>query len=420
MVQMDNDYQVSTENENQVEVPAGKREQQINEIRRNGKGKAFLSSLTAGVIGSALTLGVVSYTDSFSAEKAANNETAASNEIATNSDSIQTTQVSNGNASIADIVEKASQAIVGIVNIQQQRNYFSNSSQSVESGTGSGIIFRKEGDRAYIVTNNHVIEGANEVEVSLHNGEKTSAKLVGADALTDLAVLEIDAEHVTTVVDFGDSSTLRPGDQVLAIGNPLGLDLSRTVTQGIVSAVDRSITVSTSAGEWDLNVIQTDAAINPGNSGGALINTKGEVIGINSLKISENGVEGLGFAIPSNDFIPIVNEIIENGEVVRPYLGVSLASIEEIPRMYIQDLPEDITAGAVVVNIDPESSAARAGIKVQDVIVSINGEKVENSNDLRKYLYTKLDVGDEVELGIYRDGEPTAVTLTLTSDQQGI
>nr|WP_243298761.1 trypsin-like peptidase domain-containing protein [Bacillus litorisediminis] len=393
----------------------------MKETKRKPKSRAFLSSLTAGVIGSALTLGVVSYTDSFSDQEASNKDTSvSSNEMAADTASITPTQVSNEAGSIADIVEKASQAVVGIVNIQQQRNYFSNSSQNVETGTGSGIIFRKDEDRAYIVTNNHVIEGANEVEVSLHNGEKTAAKLVGADALTDLAVLEIDAENVTSVVDFGDSSALRPGDQVLAIGNPLGLDLSRTVTQGIVSAVDRAITVSTSAGDWEFNVIQTDAAINPGNSGGALINTKGEVIGINSLKISENGVEGLGFAIPSNDFIPIVNEIIENGKVVRPYIGVGLASLEEIPRMYIQDLPEDITAGAVVTNLDPNSAAKKAGIEVQDVIVSINGEEVQNSIALRKYLYTKLDVGDEVELGIYRDGELITVKLTLSSNQQGL
>ncbi|WP_390847385.1 S1C family serine protease [Bacillus litorisediminis] len=419
MVHMDDDSQVTSDH--QIEEPTGNREQPMKETKRKPKSRAFLSSLTAGVIGSALTLGVVSYTDSFSDQEASNKDTSvSSNEMAADTASITPTQVSNEAGSIADIVEKASQAVVGIVNIQQQRNYFSNSSQNVETGTGSGIIFRKDEDRAYIVTNNHVIEGANEVEVSLHNGEKTAAKLVGADALTDLAVLEIDAENVTSVVDFGDSSALRPGDQVLAIGNPLGLDLSRTVTQGIVSAVDRAITVSTSAGDWEFNVIQTDAAINPGNSGGALINTKGEVIGINSLKISENGVEGLGFAIPSNDFIPIVNEIIENGKVVRPYIGVGLASLEEIPRMYIQDLPEDITAGAVVTNLDPNSAAAKAGIEVQDVIVSINGEEVQNSIALRKYLYTKLDVGDEVELGIYRDGELITVKLTLSSNQQGL
>lgn len=173
---------------------------------------------------------------------------------------------------------------------------------------------------------------------------KTRAELIGADALTDLAVLRIDSKYAPSTLEFGDSNSIRPGDQVLAIGNPLGLDLSRTVTQGIVSAVNRKITVSTSAGEWDLNVIQTDAAINPGNSGGALINTQGQVIGINSLKISESGVEGLGFAIPSNDVVPIVNEIIEKGHVERPYIGVSLASLDEIPQYFCRTFLKALTA----------------------------------------------------------------------------
>ena len=132
-------------------------------------------------------------------------------------------------------------------------------------------------------------------------------------------------------MEFGDSSHLRAGDQVFAIGNPLGLDLSNTVTQGIVSAVDRTVSVPTSAGNWDLNVIQTDAAINPGNSGGALVNTSGQLMDMNSLKIAEAGVEGLGFAIPSNDLVPIINEIIKKGQVERPYIGVGLASLEQIP-----------------------------------------------------------------------------------------
>ena len=286
----------------------------------------------------------------------------------------------------------------------------------MESGSGSGIIFKKDDQYAYIVTNNHVIEGANTLEISLYNGEKTEAKLIGADALTDLAVVRIDAKYATDVINFGDSSTLRPGDQVWAIGNPLGLELSRTVTQGIVSAVERSITVNTSAGDWEFNVIQTDAAINPGNSGGALINSSGEVIGINSLKIADSGVEGLGFAIPSNDLIPIVNEIIEKGKVERPYLGVGLASLEEVPRMYLQDLPNEVSEGVMVTNIDSNSAAAEAGLKVQDVIVSIDGKKITNSTDLRKYLYTEVKIGDKVELEIYRDGKSQKVELTLTSN----
>jgi serine protease Do len=201
---------------------------------------------------------------------------------------------------------------------------------------------------------------------------------------------------------------------VLAIGNPLGLDLSRTVTQGIVSAVNRSITVSTSAGEWELNVIQTDAAINPGNSGGALINTKGQVVGINSLKISEAGVEGLGFAIPSNDFLPIVKEIIEKGQVQRPYIGVGLVNLEEIPQYYLKGLPDQVQHGAVITNVVPNSPAGKAGLQMKDVIVEINGKEVQGVSDFRKYLYTKIKIGDEVKLGIYRQGKFMTLNLTLT------
>ena len=223
--------------------------------------------------------------------------------------------------------------------------------------------------------------------------------------MTDIAVLKIDAKYATSSLDFGDSSTLRAGDTVLAIGNPLGLDLSNTVTQGIVSAVDRTVSVSTSAGKWDLNVIQTDAAINPGNSGGALVNTSGQLIGMNSLKIAEDGVEGLGFAIPSNDLVPIINEIIENGQVERPYIGVGLASLEQIPQMYLQNLPNSVEGGAIVTSIDPNSAAAKAGLQVQDVIVSINDTNVTSSDDLRKYLYTELEVGDKATFKIYRGSE---------------
>lgn len=389
--------------------------------KTKSKLKGFLSMVAAGVVGSVLTMTVIPQTDFFRdyyqpvAEGGGDVANAATegNEV-----NIVPTSTNNSSASVADIVDQTASAIVGIVNRQQQNNPFSRTSEVVESGSGSGVIFKKTNDVAYIVTNNHVIEGASEIEVSLHNGEKVTAQLIGADALTDLAVLKIDAKYADNVLSFGDSSTLRAGDQVLAIGNPLGLEFSRTVTQGIVSAVDRNIAVSTSAGEWELNVIQTDAAINPGNSGGALINSQGQVIGINSLKISESGVEGLGFAIPSNDVVPIVNEIIESGKISRPYMGVSLASLNEIPPAYYQNLPDDVTGGVMVTYVDPNSAAAEAEIKAQDIIVTINGQKVETANELRKYLYTKADVGDEVELGIYREGKLMKASITLSNNIQ--
>ena len=409
-----------------AEQSSGKRSKE-RPVSGNPKWKGFFSLLAAGVVGSALTFVAVPHTNLLDGqysklEQQVEELSSKVGDDSTSSNNItaQTTSAKNSDisSSIADMVETSSKAIVGIVNVQQQTtSQFSQStSTDVESGSGSGIIFKKDDKYAYIATNNHVIEGANSLEISLYNGDKTEGKLIGADALTDLAVVRIDAKYATDVIDFGDSSTLRPGDQVWAIGNPLGLDLSRTVTQGIVSAVDRSITVTTSAGDWEFNVIQTDAAINPGNSGGALINSAGEVVGINSLKISEDGVEGLGFAIPSNDLLPIVNEIIEDGEVERPYIGVGLASLEEVPQMYLQDLPDSVTKGVMVTNIDSNSAAAKAGLEVQDVIVSINGTELEGSSDLRKYLYTKVDIGDKVEMVVYHDGSKKTVELTLTSN----
>lgn len=388
--------------------------------KRNFKG--FASMVAAGVVGSVLTLTVLPYTDymeNFSSN--VDNQSVGTVKQNTNAEANTVTAQptsAKSSSSIADTVEQLSKTIVGIVNYQQQQSrgfYGSNSSQSVESGTGSGVIFQKNNDIAYIVTNNHVVEGATKLEVSLYNGEKVSAEIVGTDALTDLAVLKIDSKFVEATAQFGDSSTLRPGDQVYAIGNPLGLDFARTVTQGIVSAVNRSIAVTTSAGNWETNVIQTDAAINPGNSGGALINPEGLVIGINSLKIADSGVEGLGFAIPSNDFIPIVNQLIESGKVVRPYLGVGLADLTEVPQMYWENLPETVKEGVMITAVEPNSAAANGGLEAQDIIVSMNGTKIADSSELRKYLYSDVENGDDIKFEVYRAGKLTTVNVKLTN-----
>jgi serine protease Do len=411
---------------------------EINKPRKSGAVKVILTAVTAGVVGSVLTLTALPYTDYFKNYVKENNG-AVSQQVSTVSSAVKAvsskTTAASSSGSAADIVESVSKTIVGIVNYQQQQsnnssffgnyggfgNYGNNNgnssdsgSQSVETGSGSGVIFQKNGDSAYIVTNNHVVEGAAKLEISLYGGQKTTAEVVGTDALTDLAVLKIPAKYVTTTVEFGDSSTLRPGDQVLAIGNPLGLDLSRTVTEGIVSATNRSIAVSTSAGDWETNVIQTDAAINPGNSGGALINMAGQVVGINSLKISETGVEGLGFAIPSNDLIPIVNQLIKSGKVERPYLGVGLADLSEVPQMYWNNLPSTVTKGVMVTSVDSQSSAAKSGFQQKDVIVSMNGTEINTSTELRKFLYTKVSIGDTVKFGIYRNGKLMNISVKLT------
>lgn len=377
--------------------------------------KRFISTVGAGVLGSALTIGVVVNTDVLQPTVQQEKTAAVTDSSSSKTPNFMQTSA-NASNSLSDMVEYASKGIVGVSNFQTTGNRFAGSSELSEYGTGSGVIYKIDGDDAYIVTNNHVIEGAGKIEVTLHGGEKEVAELIGSDALTDLAVLKISGKHVDTALEFGDSDQLRAGDSVVAIGNPLSLDFSGTVTQGIISAPTRSIDVKTTAGNWEADVIQTDAAINPGNSGGALINTEGKVIGINSLKIAESGVEGIGFAIPSNDVVPLVEEITKNGKIERPYIGIGLADLADVPYMYVQHLPQEVNGGVMVTSIDPTSAAGKAGLKEQDVITAINGNAVNNGMELRKLLYSELSIGDKATFTVYSGKEKRTVELTLTSN----
>ncbi|MCR8848035.1 trypsin-like peptidase domain-containing protein [Rossellomorea sp. SC111] len=402
---------------NDTDVTPKEEVQRTQKQKKPFKGRGFLNTVGAGIIGSVLTLTVLPQTDYYQNIAQPRVEQSADNGQTNNSGNsgITPTSVStNAGGDVANIVEDASESIVGIVNYQSQSRM--GAAEATPAGTGSGVLFKKEGDSAFIITNNHVIEGASKIEVSLYDGEKTEGELIGADPLTDLAVVKIDGKYADNLLEVGDSSALRAGEQVIAIGNPLGLDLSRTVTQGIVSAVDRTIPVQTSEGESELNVIQTDAAINPGNSGGALLNSKGELVGINSAKISNSGVEGLGFAIPSKDFMPIVSEIIKTGKVERPYIGIGMKNLSDIPRSYLPNLPQSVESGVVVANIDPTSAAADAGIKEGDAITEMNGKSVGSVADLRRQLYGDLKVGDKIDLTVYRDGKKMTVSLKLTSN----
>lgn len=377
--------------------------------KEKGFGKRIATTIGAGLLGSVLTLGVV-FNTNLLPEATSNAKTPV--EQTTN---YPVQQTAANDLSLTDMIEKASSAIVGVVNYQNGGSPFMQEVESRESGTGSGVIYKVEDDYAYIITNNHVIEDAQKLEVSLENGEKVAAELVGQDALTDLAVLKIDAKHAEYALPFGDSDALRSGDSVVAIGNPLGLDFSGTVTKGIISAKNRSINVNTSAGEWALNVIQTDAAINPGNSGGALLNSAGEVIGINSLKIAKDGVEGIGFAIPSNDVIPLAEEMMKSGKIERPYLGVSMVDLDQISAQYTQFLPDNIDGGVIIANVDPNAAASQAGIQSEDIVTEINGTPIENAQALKRILYTELKIGDQAEFTIYRGTEKQTVSFTLSA-----
>src|SRR5699024_3188363 len=224
---------------------------------------------------------------------------------------------------LSEIVVNVSPAVVGVVNIQEQFNLWQQS-ESGEQGTGSGVIYIIEGDKAYIVTNHHVIQGANQVEISLGTEKTVEATLLGSDLYTDLAVIEMDASHADKSIELGNSENVKVGEPASAIGNPLGLNLAGSVTQGIISGTQRAIPQdfnNDGRADWQAEVIQTDAAINPGNSGGALLNLQGQLIGINSMKIAQSAVEGIGFAIPIDDAIPIINELEQSGEITRPFLG---------------------------------------------------------------------------------------------------
>ncbi|AZU64756.1 S1C family serine protease [Neobacillus mesonae] len=320
-------------------------------------------------------------------------------------------------------INKTADAVVGINNIQSTSFWTDNNNSDETAGTGSGVIYRKAGGKAFVVTNHHVVEGATRLEVSMSDGTKIPAKLLGSDIWTDLAVLEIDAAKIKKVAEFGDSDSLKVGEPVIAIGNPLGPTFSGSVTQGIISGLKRTIPVDINQDgivDWQSEVLQTDAAINPGNSGGALINMAGQVVGINSMKIAQNAVEGIGLSIPINSAKPIIRDLESFGSVKRPYMGVDLKSVDEIPAYYQQEalkLPRDVTHGVAIRQVVPGSPAAHAGLEELDVIVEMDGVKISDVIDLRKHLYQDKKIGEKMTIKFYRDGKLHETSLTLTGDR---
>lgn len=318
---------------------------------------------------------------------------------------------------VVKVAKAVGPAVVGITNYQpisnvyrygysysyRFRNSFPNS-QLVEAGTGSGFII--DAENGYIVTNYHVIENAHKITVSLSDGRSLEAKVIGKDARTDLAVLQISDRKNLTEVILGDSSVLEVGEYVVAIGNPGGNEFARSVTAGVISATNRTLTVSN--GVTLYNMLQTDAAINPGNSGGPLVNYYGEVIGINSAKYAENGFEGMGFAIPITDAIPIIEQLIENGAAKHPALMVSVSD-QYLPYAKQNNLP----LGAYIYAVDPDGPAGKAGIQKGDVITHVDNVRVENATALIREIY-KHNVGDKITLTFIRNGQTKTVKVTLT------
>ncbi|MBP2078643.1 S1C family serine protease [Oceanobacillus polygoni] len=321
---------------------------------------------------------------------------------------------------ITEVVEDVTPTVVGITNIQQQSDFFQQQ-EGIEAGTGSGVIYKNDDGTAFVVTNHHVIEGADTVEVVLYDDTHMEAEIVGSDIFSDLAVLRMDGTAVDKVIEIGTSESIKVGEPAIAIGNPLGLYLSSTVTQGVISGTERTIPQDFNQdgrADWQAEVIQTDAAINPGNSGGALINIYGQLIGINSMKINQAAVEGIGFAIPIDYALPIIEELENTGEVTRPYLGVEIYSLDEVPQTEWRDtlnLPSAVDGGVYVWNVEPLSPADQAGLERLDVITELDGNPIMNMIDLRKVLYQEKEIGDTIQMTYYRNGERIETSIELGS-----
>ena len=341
-----------------------------------------------------------------------------------NNTTITQTTVKNEN-STTQAVDKVKDSVVSIItySANSQNSLFGSGDSDTDTNTeqvsseGSGVIYKKDGKFAYLVTNTHVINGASKVDVRLADGTKVPGEIVGSDTFSDIAVVKISSEKVTTVAEFGDSSKLTVGETAIAIGSPLGSEYANTVTQGIVSSLDRNVSLKSEDGQAiSTKAIQTDTAINPGNSGGPLINIQGQVIGITSSKIATNGgtsVEGLGFAIPSNDAIKIIEQLENNGKVTRPALGIQMVNLSNLSTTDLQKLklPDSITSGVAVRSVQ-SNMPANGHLEKYDVITKVDGNPITSATELQNALYSH-SVGDKMTITYYRNGKEETTTIKL-------
>ena len=404
-----NNYESSQEIDN-VQIPVQ---------QKSDYGKLFLTVFAAFALGATSVFGAQAV---MGTGKALNSSVTATKE---DKDNEQIT---------VNAISKAKDAVVSIV------NYQSNSSNTLESilggnssksgndsgdlraaSSGSGVIYKKVGNTAYVVTNNHVVNGAKKLSVILSDGTNVNAEVVGTDVWTDLAVLKISGNNVTTTMDFADSDKIAVGETAFAIGSPLDVNLSNTVTKGIVSAVNRQIPMDVDGdgkNDWNQTVIQTDAAINPGNSGGALINSEGKLIGINESKIAKAtanvSAEGIGFGIPSNEVKLITEQLEQSGRVIRPALGVQLVSVNTVDSDTVKSqLNYEGKQGVVVRYVENGTPAAQAGLEKYDIITKLNGEEVKDVAAVRKYLFEKTKIGDTVKITYYRNGKEQTTNVVV-------
>ena len=382
------------------------------------KGVAFLIIILIGFLSGTLGSFVTLQLYQKQVSQAANNTT---NTV---------TQTSYENAT-TQAVNKVKDAVVSVItySANRQNSVFGNDETDTDTDSqqvaseGSGVIYKKNGKDAYLVTNTHVIKGASKVDIRLADGTKVPGEIVGSDTFSDIAVVKISSEKVTTVAEFGDSSKLNVGETAIAIGSPLGSEYANTVTQGIISSLNRNVSLKSQDGQAiSTKAIQTDTAINPGNSGGPLINIQGQVIGITSSKIASNGgtsVEGLGFAIPSNDAQNIIKQLESDGKVTRPALGIQMVNLANIGTSDLRKLniPSSVTSGVVVKSVQSNMPAS-GHLEKYDVITKVDDKDISSSTDLQSALYNH-SIGDTIKITYYRNGKEETTTVKLdksTSD----
>lgn len=330
--------------------------------------------------------------------------------------------------STSEAVDKVRNAVVSVITYSDSSNQGlfekEENSDSQISSEGSGVIYKKEGKYAYLVTNTHVINGAKKVDILLADGNKVPGEVVGSDVYSDIAVVRISADKAKAVAEFGDSNQLTVGETAIAIGSPLGTDYANSVTQGIISSQGRNVKLKADNGQnISTRALQTDAAINPGNSGGPLINIQGQVIGITSSKISNNGqtsVEGMGFAIPANDVVNIIKQLEEKGKVVRPALGIQMMDLSNLSTSDLSQLklPEKISGG-VLVRSTLENMPASDKLQRYDVITKIDDTDIESTADLQSALYSH-QINDTIKVTFYRDGKQQTTSIKLTKSTEDL
>ena len=354
---------------------------------------------------------------------------------ATNNNSGTVTQTSYKNEnSTTQAVNKVKDAVVSIITYSssssRQSSVFNGDETNSDSDNqqiaseGSGVIYKKNDKDAYLVTNTHVINGASKVDIRLADGTKVPGEIVGSDTFSDIAVVKISSEKVTTVAEFGDSSQLSVGETAIAIGSPLGSEYANTVTQGIISSLNRNVSLKSEDGQAiSTKAIQTDTAINPGNSGGPLVNIQGQVIGITSSKIASNGgtsVEGLGFAIPSNDAQNIIKQLESNGKVTRPALGIQMVNLSNVGASDLRKLniPSGLTSGVVVRSVQ-NNMPANGHLQKYDVITKVDDKEIASSTDLQHALYNHA-IGDTIKVTYYRNGKEETTSIKLDKNSSDL